>query len=345
MTDQKARASSDSHIIQSARDTNIGLSATDMMMVFDALKKVMDTYAENAREMVEQRLDAFRHQVLAQFVPGARGRPEAFRDPDFQYVLGRAQQAFARSGDSELGDILTDMVTERSMQNDRSRLTLTLNDAIEKSALLTRNEFAELGLAHVFRHTVREFRNYQQFINLLGALLQFVPDVSVKSSSYDYLESLGIANVSPFEQDFMQIIRSSCIGVVSKGFEKSRINSEWWASYRPFLDENLVSCLHDSTKLQFKVGNRTAFQEQAARHLLDEEASFGLWAIYESSAFTPDEFREVVGMQLPNIGDLIDAWDKTQLRRLKLTTVGQAIGHAAARRMGLQPADLGLWIT
>ncbi|EMS99177.1 hypothetical protein H009_02773 [Agrobacterium tumefaciens str. Cherry 2E-2-2] len=344
MTDQRAKATGDSQIIQSARDTNVGLSAADMVAIFEALTKMVDHYVDNAREMVEQRMNAFQEQILREFATGGKGRPEAFRDPDFQFVLGRAQQAFARSGDSELGDILTDMITQRSLQENRSRLTLSLNDAVEKSALLTRNEFAELGLSHVFRNTLRVFKGFQQFVNFMGVLMKFVPDISKNTSSYDYLESLGIATVSVLEMDFMGVLRTTCIGVISKGFTKSQINLEWWEKYRPFLNENLVPCLHDSNLFQFLPGSREAFNTAAVKHSLDDEASMGLWSIYESTAFTEDEFRRVLQVSIPNINELIDAWNNTSMRRLKLTTVGQAIGHAAARRLGIQTADLGLWI-
>ena len=79
-------------------------------------------YQAEANELVEKRLASFREEVLKEFSPAGKGRPEAFREPDFQYLLGDAQIAYARSGDEAVRDTLVDIISRRSLETERNRI-------------------------------------------------------------------------------------------------------------------------------------------------------------------------------------------------------------------------------
>ena len=131
------------------------------------------------------------------FAQPGRGNPEAFRDPDFQYMLNDAQTAYARSGDEVVKDTLVDIIARRSLETERSRLAVTLNDAATKVPLLTTNEFAELSLVYVLRHTqnhaVNNFLKLCEYIR--STVMPFVKDISREDASYWHLEAQSCAAI------------------------------------------------------------------------------------------------------------------------------------------------------
>ena len=156
MTDQEQKVGKNAVAIQSARDTVIqsGITPDDMRKILSALSEQLPTYAAVAREIVDARMADFEQRILSRFAESDSVNPEAFKDPDFQYLLTRAQHAYARRGDQEIGDLLVSMIAERSKLEKPDRLSMSLNSAIEVAATLTENEFAELTICFLLKHTI-----------------------------------------------------------------------------------------------------------------------------------------------------------------------------------------------
>ena len=91
--------------------------------------------------------------LLERFTPSGDGDPNAFEDPDFQFLVGSAQRASGRCGDEQVIDNLVGLISERSREKNRGRLALALNEAVEIAPTLTPNEFAALSLAFLLKHT------------------------------------------------------------------------------------------------------------------------------------------------------------------------------------------------
>src|SRR5690606_1587981 len=88
-------------------------------------------------------------------------------------------------------DVLIDLIAERSVQKSRTRLTLSLNEAVEKSAYLTENEFSELAMCFALRYTQRN--NIGSIAELCAYLRAFsdplLPYISKEESSYTYIQA------------------------------------------------------------------------------------------------------------------------------------------------------------
>src|SRR6267378_6942313 len=129
--------------IQAGRDVVVhsGITAEQMTQIMVAVGKQLAIFTDEARKITDERINAFQRSVLARFAKPGQANPDAFKDPDFQYVLADAQEAVARSGDEAVRETLVDIVARRSMEKDRNRLALTLNHAAKVAADLTENEF------------------------------------------------------------------------------------------------------------------------------------------------------------------------------------------------------------
>jgi hypothetical protein len=351
---QKQETGEGALAFQSGRDTNIGLSPAQMTQIINSLAALQQTYAAEAREYADARLADFREHILAKFASLDTQRSESFKDPDFQHLLVRAQHAYARSGDPNIRDTLVDLIAERSKHSDRTRLALSLNEAVEKAAVLTHNEFAELSLAYVIRRTIQhKMEDRAGLINYFRTtILPLLPDISREESSYTYLQAHGCAGIEAsflhFDSDaLIKALHRRYGGLLSKGFTKEQLEKE----YGPPLSESglsfrrVIPCLHDPEKLQLNALNKDVFKEKTNDIDGYDEAKMDMaWARFEKTMWSEKEFIENTIDDLPGIDELFVLWRDTPLGRLDLTPVGIAIGHANLTRIAHFDADLSIWI-
>jgi hypothetical protein len=130
MTNQEQSAADGAQAIQAGRDVTIhnGVSVEQMSEILLYLTKSLSFYHQEALEKVESRLSSFKDELIKVFALGDKVNPEAFRDPDFQYLLKDAQNAFARSGEESLRDTLIDIISRRSLQKSGTRVSITLRN-------------------------------------------------------------------------------------------------------------------------------------------------------------------------------------------------------------------------
>ena len=219
--DQRQQADNGALAVQSGRDTivQVGLNAEQMQAIISELARQIPALAAVAREVADARLHAFEERILEKFANSKKANSNAFKDPDFQYLLTRAQHAFARSGDDATRDTLVDLIAKRSLETQRSRLSLTLNEAVEKSAVLTKNEFAELSLCYLLRQTITGVGNIRQLAaHLRKYVSPLLPDISREEASYRYIVAQSCATISMGQIDAVSLIRRTYGGLFSKGF-------------------------------------------------------------------------------------------------------------------------------
>jgi hypothetical protein len=123
MNKQDQRVGERAEAYQAGRDVVIhsGMSSEQMTEIMVGLGKQLAFYQAEAKQTVEERLASFREEILRAITQPGRGNPEAFRNPDFQYLLSEAQTAYARSGDNAVRDTLA-----ISFQDVRSKLSGTV---------------------------------------------------------------------------------------------------------------------------------------------------------------------------------------------------------------------------
>jgi len=356
MTRQDQKVETGGQAIQAARDViitkNAVMSPEQMMEIMAAMGKQLAAFSEEANKKIDDRLDVFRRQVLKRFADNTNSNSEAFKDPDFQFVLHDAQEAFARSGDQAVGDTLVDIIARRSMETARGRLTMALNEAAKKAPLMTRNEFAQLSLSYILRHTVRhDILSFQSLLAYVsGQVMPFVPDVSEEAASYMHIEAQGCAKIELGEIQVGDIFRRQYGGVLGKGFDRKQLEEHLGEDRKTALDTTgsdgralIIPCINDNSKWQLNAITKSTFIEQAKTTKLEEERLNNVWNLFESTLFEDEEL--VVKMSaVSGIADLFRKWRNTPLKSLSLNTVGIAIAHANAVRVVKFDAPLTIWI-
>ena len=338
--------------IQASGDVNItqGMTATQMTEIMVGLAKQISIYQMDAEMKVVERLSNFREEILKEFSKSEGANSEAFRDPDFQFLLNRAQQAYVRSGDDIVGENLVQMISERSKEKSRTRLSLCLNQALETAAVLTENEFAQLLLFFCLRHTKNfTVTNKETFSQYFATYIApFMGNVSTENMSYQYLlaqQCVTINHLSAVKIE--EALLQSYGGVFSKGFTEDVIRKHLLENnFEKILIEGLViKCLNDPNKLQFNSVSVEDIKTRLELVGLNTQEVKALCEEFQGSFFKGDELVENLTSCYAEFSRLKSIWDNTPLKQMTLTALGIVIGHANLKRVVPSfKADLGVWV-
>ncbi|MEJ1118868.1 LPO_1073/Vpar_1526 family protein [Phyllobacterium sp. CCNWLW109] len=346
MTDsQKGTAHGSATVIQSARDTIVGNSAEDMKLIIEALGDQMLKFASVAKETAQARLDKFEEMVLNRFAKMEDKYSSAFQDPDFQYLIGQSQRAYARSGEDYTAEILVDLIEQRALEPARNRLSLTLNDAVEKTAVLTASELAELSLIFALRYTLQP---QIQTIADLGAYLSevskaFLSDVEEDSSSYTYLASHSCVSIEITALSLYEIINETYARICSNGADKSEYTPALNGMVEVLDTALLVPSQYDQGRFVLATNSmthlRSILNPVGLGHLVEP-----LWNLQKNFRMPQEELIIKLEKFFPEIRNLVAIWDHSPLKSCILTSTGIAIGYANyKRKCGFEP-DLSVWI-
>lgn len=329
--------------IQSGRDTTInnGLSAEQLREIISTIAAQLPIYTAIAREIVEARLVEFEKTIIERFESDSSAKAESFSDPDFQYLVRNAQHAYARSGESDIGAMLANLIVERSKSTDRDRLALSLNQAVEVSANLTVNEFAALSFSYLMRSTRQiGVSNIHGMADLLNKRINpFIDNITREDSSYLYLVAQRCATISLGSIT----LRDALVQTYPGFFMRGAPASDFEHLPSNLAGSLLTKSLHSPALFQLNAADKDAWDQTAARAGLESEVRDQVWASAQAKLMDQSEIISAYAPIVPRIGDAFDIWEGTPLKSLDLTTVGIAIGHAYAKSSGFN-ADLRIWI-
>ena len=266
---QSQKGGDSSTNIQAQRDVIIGLGYSDVRdIAMDIFKTNFIELRSIAQQVAIERAEALVDSFLKEAVrQGQTEIPEA-ENPDFQYALFSAQRDYARTGDQDLGNLLVQLLVDRTKLRDRDLLQIVLNQSLTVAQMLTSDQLDSLSLVFLLRYTVNnalsnplEYPVYLRapavFSSLVSYLdreiLQFVPRASRRDSAYQHLEYAGCGSISLGEISVEQIFLKSYGGLVCKGFAEEVIAE---LGLTPEAKNRLlIPSLHNGSLVQVKALN------------------------------------------------------------------------------------------
>jgi hypothetical protein len=350
MTDkQDQRVDSGGQAVQAGRDIIIhkGMSPTEMSEIMIAMAKQLSAFSDDAEKRIEARLQDFRADILKEFARSdGKSDPDAFRDPDFQYLLIDAQKAYARSGDGALRGTLVDIIKRRSLEKEHNRIAITLDEAATKAPAMTGNEFAALSLVYIVRYTINNGINtFNAFCKyVVDQLMPFVPDITTEQASYWHIEAQSCGLIEMGEVQIYNVIKSQYAGVLGKGFDRQTLEQHLPDGQKNSLDGFIIPCVRDVSKFQPNAIRREIFLESTAGSNIEPQIINNVWNAFENTVPPQEALIAELAQHVPNAQRLFELWEKTPLKNLKLNTVGLAIAHANAVRVIGFDAPLAVWI-
>ena len=297
--------------------------------------------AERAEEMVVRRL----LPKMAQLNPSGI---ETFEDPDVQYALISAQKTYARTGDSDVADVLVDILVDRTKETERNVRQLALNESLEVAAKLTGDQFAALSLIWLLRDTK------SSEIASIPTLAKYVEDylaphvdlVRESTATYQHLEFAGCGSIIRLgHRRLSQIFADRYPGLFCRGVPSESLTEAFGDPLPQHILKVVGPSLHDPALYQFLVMEEELLQTEGRSAGWSEEEIEKAREIFKDRLMDADEAGAVMRKAHPAMDRLLNLWEETLFGKLALTTVGITIAHANCRRvMGESPADLSIWI-
>lgn len=343
---QIQKAGDDSLNIQ-AGQINItkGLSVEDVKTIaLDVFKSNFYTLSGVARDTAQKRAEEITNTFLDEF---AKRNPEGLihaEDPDMQYAIFTAQKEYARTGDKELGDILIDILVDRTKESSRSILQIVLNECLKVAPKLTKSHLDALSIIFNFRYVkYLRMRNLESLTHYLDYRVSpFAQSLVNNAACYQHLAYAGCGSISIGSAKIEAIFRKTYPGIFAKGFPGSEISEI--VTNNPVSQQMFTQCLRDPQLFQVNAIDEQIIRSRAKENNLDDVATQKIVDLQNRYLMSEAEVKDYLKSAHVCMERVFDVWDDSSIKNMTLTSVGIALGHANIRRITGETDDLSIWI-
>jgi len=333
--------------IQAGGDVHYGITYTEARSIaLDVAKATFYELTGVAKETAGIRVEEITEQVLKKI---SETNPEHLNkavDPDFQFALSTVQKEYARTGDKDLGDLLVDLLVDRSKLEKRDILQIVLNESLDTAPKLTESHLAALAIIFLFGYTQNHTIGNHQILGeyLDRFVMPFKEKLPTNDAAYQHLEFSRCGSIMSFgERNLEQIFGMTYQGQFMKGFEASVLES--MGIPLALYNQYFIPCLNDLTKLQVRANSQETLEKFLnANVLLSEDIKNKIIQLFNTNKMTDDEIKQKVTLLRPYMTQVFDVWTTSSMKSFTLTSVGIAIGHANIKRFSGEFADLRIWI-
>jgi hypothetical protein len=324
---------------------NVGVTSAEARAIaLDVARATFFELAGEAKETAAVRVEEITDQVIKKLEKEFPAGLQKAKDPDFQYALFTVQKEYARNGDKDLGDLLVDLLVDRSKQDQRDILQIVLNESLSTAPKLTDTHLAALAVIFLFKYT-QDFSvgNHQMFSEYLDKhLLPFVSKLSKNRAGYQHLEFSGCGSIGLASNSLESILGTVYQGQFLKGFDQSEITNR---AVSVGLDSRFfIPCLNDPSKLQVNANSKENLEKHLNAQGVSPEDRAKILELFNFGKMSEPEIREKLITIRPYMTEVFETWTNSPMQTFTLTSVGMAIGHANIKRLTGEFASLSLWI-
>ena len=325
--------------------TKVGLSYAEVREVaLDIFRANFYELAGAAKETARARAEEITEEFLKKLEkdnPAGLGKSE---DPDFQYALFTVQKEYARNGDKDLGDLLVDLLVDRSKHDQRDILQIVLNESLSTAPKLTETQLSVLAIIFLFRYTQNHgIGNHDLLAKYFDQqVFPFAERLVKNASCYQHLEFTGCGSIQMGEVSLEQILEQTYQGQFLKGFDASEIQAR---GVSVGMDGRFfIPCLNNPEKFQVRANNRETLEQNIDAAAISADDKAKMLALFDVEKMSHAEIRETCVKMRPYMEKVFDTWSDSPMKSFTLTSVGMAIGHANIKRLIGEFASLSIWI-
>lgn len=351
MTRQDQQVAEGGNAIQATGDVNIntGITPGQIVEIVDSLGKLVQTGTADALGVMNDRLADFRATLLEDFAKAAgKANPEAFREPDFQYVVNQAQIGHARRGDDDLKSELVKLLVQRSALDTGTRKAMILNEAIITATSLTRDEYGSLAIVFLVKDVlIGGIRASDTLKGIREYFVPFIRDLPDHNHSAEYLESMRCVSINlitghqlwdglyrSYSARFSTGIRAEILAALA---------SEDGAGTQGLSGLIIHHSVPQNGRMVISAYNEKDLREKAAGKLSSQTID-KLVGLFNEALPTQDDFRTHLLSHIPELAELESKWSGTCLNQSVLTALGKALAHSALVSKTTFSTDLEIWV-
>lgn len=325
-------------------EQNIGMSYSEVKDIandifernFLKMSELAAKTAENrARKITNKAISKLKKEFGEGFVKAS--------DPDFQSCLYNIQVEYAKTGDDELGDLLTDALVHVCNEDARSLKGIVYKESLKIIPKLTKTHIVTLSIIFFLRSCIQiGIRNYAMFGKFLDELVQpLLTDLSTHPSCYQHLEFSGCVTFDSSQPSLASSFKSVFPELFQHGFDESVVNS--FGLSNGLRQEFVSGALIGQNKYNIWFHPDHGLIEKLSRLNVPLEVQKKIVSTYIDYRMSDDEIIQHCIEVRPYMEKLFSVWKSQGVSNLRLTTVGIAIGSQYFEKISGTKTELSLW--
>jgi len=347
MSDKQVQKSGDDSINIQAKSVNVqtGLTYSEVKdIALDVFKNNFVHLSMVAADTAKKRAEEITGNFLHELEKRNREALNQAQDPNFQYSLFTVQKEYVKSGDKDLGDLLVDILVERTKVDQRGLLQIVLNESLAVAPKLTTSQLCALSVIFLLKYTryvrINSFEKLSQYLS--HRLYPFAKDLPKSNASYQHLEFAGCGSISIGSVSISRIFRETYPGIFTKGFSKEDFENN--IAQITDSEKLLMPCSHNNNLFQFNVTDFNALKDKIKKEGINETEYPQIEAFWKKYLMNDEEIKIYLIQKNENMSIIYDIWENTPMKNMSLTSVGIAIAHAYTRSKTGDSGDLSIWI-
>lgn len=333
--------------LQAGRDVNIhqtGLSYSEVKEVaLDVFRANFYELRGEANETARARAEEITEAFLTKFQQEHPLGLQKANDPDFQYSLFTVQKEYAKNGDKDLGELLVNLLIDRSKQDSRNLIQIVLGESIEVISKLTEQQIAVLSVVFFFKYARADVITHEGFGIVLDKFIApLLGSLTTNASSFQHLEYAGCGTIGLSSISLENCLARTYRGLFVYGFEESEIERN---GISIGVDPELFcTSLNDAERLQVRVINEEALEGLMEARQLSTNDRVQIRSLANLGRMNETVIKDKCQEIRPYMAGLFGMWSSSSMANLTLTSVGIAIAHANIKRLAGEFADLAIWV-
>lgn len=262
--------------------------------------------------------------------------------PDFQYISKTASISASRSSSEELHKNLSSLITHRINNNDEDLKRIVYDEAITTLGKLTTDQLKIITLCYLLKYTsyggIVSWETYKNYLNShIKPFLEF----KNTNAEFQHIEYAGCGSIGIGSWDVLNIHRQQYSFLFFNLVEKDQIDN---LNIADEIKKEIIALDTKEDKYFLRFKNKTDLENYLKEKSIDEETAKKLVSIYESHIKNNDEIKKKI-IEETSVGkELLELWEKSNLKHLSLTSVGITIGASYFEQTTGEKIDISIWI-
>jgi len=305
-------------------------------------------YTDTAKKIAQEREEALTQKflnLLEEKSVNDKKALEELKNPDMQYCFREAQISYMRYGTPELEDILSNILADRLIENNRTTLQIALNEAIKTAPLLLPEHLDILSMVFIFRYTVfLNIYTVDDFVNRIRPFVKYFVS-SLENINAENINSLcshieyskcGVNQISTF--NLLEVFQNEYPMIFMKGFTKEEIEEQFKGATVP-----KIFIPHNENENLYQISAQSKKKLNLIISGYSENIKLKIDTMYNSHKLTTSEIERIIIQKIPEFSILLKIWDKS-ISSITLTSVGMLLGRMNLKKFSEMSFNMKIWI-
>jgi len=323
-----------------------GLTYTEVKdLVSSVVDQKLVEFKDEAETVYIQRTNEFKQLLTEKLKALPEQEISKLKEPDTQLTLMEAAKISGRKQNEELRTLLANLVVSR-IKNDKTGKeelkNIVYNEAISTINKLTVDQLKIITLCYLLRYTsYGGIVSWDAFKIYLNTHIKPFLGFKDTNAEFQHIEYAGCGSIGIGSWDLINIYRQQYSFLFLNLVEKDQIDS---LNLLDDIKKEIVVLDTKENKYFIRFKNKTEFENYLKEKKIDDEIIKKLVTIYKSHIKNNDEVKKKISDETDIGKELLDLWEKSNLKHLSLTSVGIAIGASYFEQVTGEKIDIGIWI-